>query len=244
MQAAREMPEDRRRRLAVRLQEVQGRIDAAARRAGRRGVDVQLVAVTKELPWTCVEEAWACGLTRFGENRPEALAERLRRQQDAPMQPGWHLIGSLQSRKIKFVPADIALVHSVARAKTGALLARLGARAQRRIPVLLQVNPVGDPSKRGVALEDAEALAQALAPLSGLALQGLMAMMPLQADERTLRRGFAATRQTLEALRRALPDSPWRHLSMGMSQDFEIAVEEGATIVRVGTSLFGPRPAG
>lgn len=228
--------------LPARIEAVARRIETSARRSGRPPEAVQLVAVTKTLPWPLIQGAWECGLRHFGENRPEALAERLGTSQLQLPDLRWHLIGTIQSRKIRHIPGDVALVHSVDRLRIGVRLARLGEQAGRSIPILIQVNPSGEAAKHGVSLADAEALAQELGALPNLEVQGLMAMMPFQADEATLRRLCTAMRRKLDDLRQALPGLPWQHLSMGMSQDFEIAIEEGATIVRVGTAIFGHRP--
>ncbi len=227
--------------LAERAAQVQQRIAESCHKAGRPAAEVKLVAVSKTVPDTLVRQAVECGLRCLGENRPEALAARLAKPLLQDLAVEWHLIGPLQSRKVRLVPAGIGMIQSVDRLKTARLLSQLGQRLHRRFPILLQVNPAQEASKQGLPLAEVEAMAIAMSALPGIEIQGLMAMTPYGAPEIALRQYFGDTRETMEALRARLPQIPWRHLSMGMSQDFKIAVEEGATIVRVGTAIFGPR---
>ncbi len=227
--------------LAERAAQVRQRIAESCRKAGRSAAEVKLVAVSKTVPDTRVRQAVECGLRCLGENRPEALAARLAHPLLQNLDIEWHLIGPLQSRKVKQVPACIGMIQSVDRLKTATLLSQLGTRLHRRFPILLQVNPAQEASKQGLPLAEVETMALAVSALPGVEMQGLMAMTPYGAPESDLRRYFGDTRNALETLRSRLPQIPWQHLSMGMSQDFEIAVEEGATIARVGTAIFGPR---
>lgn len=231
----------RRPGLSDRVAQVLQRIEDSCRRAGRPAAAVKLVAVSKTMPDALVRQAAACGIGCLGENRPEALAARLENPELQALAVEWHLIGPVQSRKVKLVPAGIGLIHSVDRLKTAQLLSQHGRRLHRRLPILLQVNPAREASKQGLPLADVADMARAVSELPGIEVQGLMAMTPYGAPEGALRRYFGDTRDTLETLRARLPQIPWQHLSMGMSQDFEIAVEEGATIARVGTAIFGPR---
>lgn len=230
-----------RARLQSRVNAVRERLARAAEAAGRRPEDVTLVAASKTQPDAMVAAAFDCGVRHFGENRPEELARRDRVPALAERPIHWHLIGPLQSRKIKLLPANLTLIQSVDRLKTARLLADAGRRAGTPVPVLLQVNPAGEASKQGVALDEALPMAEAISQLEDLSPRGLMAMTPLGAGESELRALFAAVRSELERIQTSLPVPGWTELSMGMSQDFETAVQEGATIVRIGTSLFGPR---
>ncbi len=224
-----------------RIDDLRLRIENSVAKSGRPAAAVQLVAVAKTQPWTFVQAAYACGLRHFGENRPEALAQRMASaRQDTP-DLGWHLIGPLQSRKVRLLPPELQLVHSVDRLKTGTLLSAQGERQARRIPILIQVNPLQEASKQGLAPEQVPELAAALCQLPGLDVQGLMTMAPFGAPERVLRHVFGQVRELLPQLAQAFPAGNWRHLSMGMTADFETALEEGATIVRIGTAIFGPR---
>ena len=227
--------------LAERAAQVLQRIEESCRKAGRSSAEVKLVAVSKTMPDERVRQAAECGIRCLGENRPEALAARLANPLLQDLEIEWHLIGPLQSRKVRLVPACIGMIQSVDRLKTARLLSQLGQQLNRRLPLLLQVNPAQEASKQGLPLAEVEVMTIAMSALPGIEIQGLMAMTPYGSPEIALRRYFGDTRETMETLRARLPQIPWRHLSMGMSQDFEIAVEEGATIARVGTAIFGPR---
>lgn len=219
--------------VADRLADVRARLDAAAVRAGRRPSDVTLVAVSKTFDADAVREAAAAGQTDFGESRAQELvAKRAAVASDALR---WHFVGRLQRNKVRDVAGTVALVHAVDRA---ALAASLSQRARRRgvvQDVLVQVNAGDDPAKAGCAPQDTARLVAAVAELEGLRCRGLMTIPPLSGDPRPV---FAR----LRALRDAVADPGVAHLSMGMTSDFEVAVEEGATIVRLGEAIFGPRP--
>ncbi len=213
-----------------RLAEVRGRIDAAARTAGRDPAAVRLVAVSKRQPDAAVAEVLAAGQLDIGENY---VQEMLRRQADFP-EARVHLIGSLQSNKAKKA-ATAALVHGLDSERVARGLAA-GVEPGRRLGVLVQVNLAAEPQKAGVQPEQAEALLIAVAGFPELDPRGLTCIPP----EGDGRRWFAALARLAEELRARL-GSPLPELSMGMSADFEDAVLEGATLVRVGTALFGPR---
>jgi len=200
---------------------------------------VTIVAVTKGFGLDAVAAARAAGLTDLGENRVQEALEKL----DAPAGRGasWHLIGHLQRNKAKHVPGRFALVHSL---DSLALAVELDKRAAAlgggaRVRVLLQVNVAGEEQKSGCPPAEAPALAQRVAALPHLALEGLMTIAPFTEDEALLRRAFRGLRSLRDALKE---DGLWlATLSMGMSADYGIAVEEGATAIRLGTVLFGPR---
>ena len=200
---------------------------------------VTIVAVTKGFGLDAVAAARAAGLTDLGENRVQEALEKL----DAPAGRGasWHLIGHLQRNKAKHVPGRFALVHSL---DSLALAVELDKRAAAlgggaRVRVLLQVNVAGEEQKSGCPPAEAPALAQRVAALPHLALEGLMTIAPFTEDEALQRRTFRGLRSLRDALKE---DGLWlATLSMGMSADYGIAVEEGATAIRLGTVLFGPR---
>lgn len=226
------------------LLRVRERIAAAAARSGRDAAAVRVVAVTKGHPPAAVEAALAAGLRDIGENRVEEL------QRKVPLfEPGavtWHAIGHVQRRKAAGAARLAALIHSVDSVRLAAKLSRLGDAEGRRIPVLVQVNASGEATKGGfpAARDVDEALdgIAAVAALPGLSVGGLMTMAPFVADEAALRATFQRTRAVLEAAA-DIDGLAGRELSMGMSNDFEIAVEEGSTMVRLGTTLFGERAA-
>ncbi len=220
--------------LPERLAEVQGRLAAAVQRGGH-GQRVTLIAVTKTFGIEAVEAAWGAGIHDVGENR---VQEALSKMVDVKVPVRWHLIGHLQRNKAKAADA-FYLVHSMDSARLAeALHARGLARAQP-IDVLVQVNVAGEGSKSGWAPEDVPAEAERLIDLPGVRVRGVMVMAPLDAPEAVLRATFAGARTARAVLEMA--GHPATELSMGMSNDYEIAVEEGATMVRVGTALFGER---
>lgn len=236
------------------LAEVRERIAEAAARAGRAPEDVRLVAVTKTFPVEAVLAAWACGQREFGENRPRQAVGKILRVLELleGERPIWHMIGHIQRRKVRWVVEYYDWVHSVDRPAVAEKLSRLAADAEREIPILLECNVSGEASKFGYDLagwekdEDVRerffAAVEALLALPALRVEGLMTMAPLADDPETVRPVFASLRRLRDALRARFPQVAWPHLSMGMSDDFEVAVEEGATLVRIGRAIFGARP--
>ena len=238
--------------IAENLTRVHERIAEAALRAGRDPAQVTLVAVTKTRPVEAIVAAYEWGVRHFGENRPEegdakipavnaALGER----------PTWHMIGHIQSRKARLVVADFDYIHSVDRLKIARRLNRFAQESGRVLPVLLECNISGEEAKFGFEVHGWEqdaprrerffAAVEEILALPGLAVQGLMTMAPLSDDPETTRPVFAGLRGLLDALRERFPAADWRHLSMGMSDDFTVAVEEGATLVRIGRAIFEQR---
>jgi PLP dependent protein len=222
--------------LPARLREVRDRIDVAAKRGGHNQ-RVTVVAVTKTHGPEAVEAAVEAGLRDVGENR---VQEALKKMDAVHSAVRWHLIGHLQRNKTKHV-ARFDLVHSIDSSRLADAVNEVGCQANRPVDVLLQVNVVGEASKGGYELETMPAEGERILTHKGLRVRGVMAMAPLDADEQTLRQVFAGARQVREAL--AAAGHPATELSMGMSNDFEVAVEEGATLVRLGTVLFGVRDA-
>lgn len=222
--------------LPERLREVRDRIDAAVQRGGHRQ-RVTVVAVTKTHGPEAVDAALHAGLQDVGENR---VQEALKKMDAVRGAVRWHLIGHLQRNKAKHA-TRFDLVHSIDSPRLADAVNEVGCQANRPIDVLVQVNIVGEETKGGFALETLQAEGERLRGSSGLRVRGVMAMAPLDADERTLRRVFAGARQARETLLEF--GHAATELSMGMSNDFEVAVEEGATLVRLGTILFGAREA-
>ena len=220
--------------LAERVREVRERIDAAVRRGGH-GQEVTLVAVTKTHGPDALQAAWDTGLRDIGENK---VQEALEKMDVLPLPFRWHLIGHLQRNKVKYL-SRFQLLHSLDRPALADAVHALGAGA-RPIEALLQVSVVGEETKGGHAVADVAAEADRLRAMTGVRLRGVMTMAPFGADEAVLRRVFQGARAAREAVR-AAGHADAVHLSMGMSDDYEIAVEEGATMVRLGTVLFGTR---
>jgi hypothetical protein len=222
-----------------RLDEVRGRIARAAARAGRDPESVVLVGVVKTVPAEAVREALALGLRDLGENRvQEAEAHVAAVGRDAAR---WHMIGHLQRNKAGRAVELFDRVHGLDSEELAGSLSRRAVAAGRRLPVLVEVNVSGEATKFGVAPASLAKLLERVAGLPGLALEGLMAVGPAVVRPEEARPGFARLRTLRDTAERNL-GLRLRELSMGMSGDFEVAVEEGATLVRVGTALFGERP--
>jgi len=220
--------------LRDRVAEIRERI-AVARSRGGHGQQVQIVAVTKTHGPDAVDAAAAVGITRIGENRvQEAVAKMSQTTADVE----WHLIGHLQRNKVKHIGA-FAMLHSLDSMRLAHEVNDFAVRNGRSVRALVQVNASGEMTKGGFAASEVPAVASELANMRGLEVLGAMTMAPYEADERTLRTLFAQTREVGRVLREA--GHPATELSMGMSGDYEIAVEEGATLVRLGTILFGAR---
>jgi PLP dependent protein len=241
--------------VARNLQHVRERIAEAAVKSGRALDDVTLVAVSKTRSVEEIVTAYRADVRHFGENRVregvakmpgvrEALA-------DADVELTWHMIGHIQSRKAELAAAHYDYVHSVDRLKIARYLDRFAVEGGFTLPVLLECNVSGEASKYGFNLpegaRDGEwraaffAQAEEILTLPHLSVHGLMTMAPFVDDPETVRPVFADLRSLLDALRERFPDRDWRHLSMGMTNDFVVAVEEGATMVRIGRAIFGER---
>jgi len=219
---------------------VEERIAAACRRSGRRREDVRLVAVSKMHPAESIRAAFAAGLRDFGENRVQEAASK--RQTLADLGATWHLVGHLQSNKARMARDLFDWVHSLDSMRLAEKLAQAAASGGMRLPVLIEVNLGEETSKAGVQAAEAAALAEQIAPLETLELRGLMVIPPFFEDPEGVRPFFRQLRALAgEIENRNLPNVSMRELSMGMSNDFEVAVEEGATMVRVGTAIFGKR---
>lgn len=238
-------PEDDEPSLAERLAVVRARIAQAAARAGRNPAEITLVAVSKTKPFAMIAELAAAGQVDFGENRLEELWEKVgeaERQHVTGVR--WHVIGTIQSRKSRLAVGPFALIHSVDTPKLAERLNRDAAAAGQRVAVLLEVNVSGEETKHGFTPEELASQLPELLVLPALHIQGLMTMAPLEEEAEAARPVFRRLRLLLDDLRSRFPQGDWRHLSMGMTNDFEVAIEEGATIVRVGTAIFGKREMG
>jgi pyridoxal phosphate enzyme (YggS family) len=222
--------------LPAKLAAVRESIERARQRGGF-GQTVTIVAVTKTYGPDAPLAAWQAGLRDVGENRVQEAVAKMA-QVDAPLR--WHLIGHLQRNKVKQLDG-FQLVHSMDSARLADALSAYAVERERPLEVLVQVNVSGEGTKGGYEPSSLSAEAERLRTLSGLVVRGVMTMAPFDADVATLRRVFSGARRCGEVLRAA--GHPATELSMGMSGDYEIAVEEGATLVRLGTVLFGARPA-
>jgi pyridoxal phosphate enzyme (YggS family) len=224
---------------AAALQSVRARVTRAVETAGRAPDSVRLLAVSKLQPVTMVRQAAAAGQVDFGENYVQEGCDKVAALADVPSLQ-WHFIGQLQGNKTREVAEHFDWVHTVDRSRVAA---RLSAQRPTHLPplqVLLQVSLADEPGKGGVAPEEAAALATSVAALPRLQLRGLMCIPPPVNDFEEQRRPFRQLRELLQALQSA--GHALDTLSMGMSDDLEAAIREGATIVRVGTAIFGRRP--
>jgi pyridoxal phosphate enzyme (YggS family) len=229
--------------LALALAEIRQRVAEAAERAGRDPSAVRLVAVTKTIPASTIQLAYDLGLRDFGENRVQEAREK--REALALPEARWELIGQLQTNKAARAVALFDRVQSVDRLAIAEALETRAAQAGRVLPVLLEVNVAGEASKSGFSPAEVVEAARKIAALPHLRPEGLMTVAPLMADHEAVRPVFRALAQLREALRERVPlgpDGGWPHLSMGMSDDYPVAIEEGATIIRLGRALFGARP--
>lgn len=226
---------------------VRERIAAAEQRAGRVG-EVTLVAVSKTQPAETVAAAYRAGLHIFGENRVEEAgpkAETVQRllagreaAEAASAAIEWHMIGHLQSRKAAAIFPWAAMVHSVDTVKLAGRLSR-SVPAGQTLPILLEVNVSGEANKAGFRPEEVLAAVEAIVALPVLRIDGLMTMAPIVEQPEQARPVFRGLRCLRDELTRQVPALPWTHLSMGMTDDFEVAIEEGATLVRIGRAVFG-----
>ena len=223
--------------IADNLAAVQERIAAACDRAGRAPEDVQLVAVGKKFPAPIIHEAADCGLTLFGENRVQEAKAKI---PDCPGHLRWHFIGNLQTNKCRDAVALFDFLHAVDSLHLAAELNKRCEQAAKVMPVLLEVNVSGEGSKHGFTPESAAAAMEAFFEFPQLEIHGLMTMAPFTRQPENARPYFQKLRELKSACEARL-GAPLPDLSMGMSGDYEIAIEEGATIIRLGTTLFGPR---
>ena len=231
--------------IAERWHAVKARVAAACERAGRPVDEVTIVAVSKTQPVEAIRAAAAAGAVDFGENYAQELASKAAELAAAPplAPPGairWHFIGRLQRNKAKLVAGRVALVHAVDSIELAEEIARRAGAASQ--PILLAVNLAGEVTKGGVIAAAAPAIAGALAGIAGTSLDGLMTMPPPSDDPEASRPHFEALRALRDRLRDEL-GRPLPVLSMGMSHDYEVAIACGATHVRIGTAIFGARPA-
>ena len=216
---------------------IQQRIQAACDRAGRDAQSVMLLAVSKTHPAEAIGDALRCGQVFFGENKMQEAKAKI------PSSPGrarWHFIGHLQSNKVRDAVELFEMIQSVDGLSLAQEISKRCGQASKEMPVLLEVNLAGESSKFGYNPERLLAELKQLNSLPRIALQGLMTIPPYSTDSEKARPHFRRLRE-LKSQCEDLLGAPLQHLSMGMSGDFEIAIEEGATIIRVGTALFGPR---
>lgn len=219
--------------LRSRIDEVRTRIRTAAQSCGRDSDSIRLIAVSKTYPVAVIREAAACGLTAFGENRVQELVPKM---EAGPADAEWHMIGTLQTNKIKYLALRVDWIDSVPSVKALEEIEKRAAAAGRVIKVLIQVNISDEDQKSGCEPGDLPALLAAAAGMPHVDVRGLMGIASLEADLDVVRPQFRALRELRDA-----HFGPAAELSMGMSHDMEVAIQEGATMVRIGSSIFGQR---
>jgi pyridoxal phosphate enzyme (YggS family) len=242
--------------LAEKLDEVNDRIAAACEKAKREPREITLIAVTKTAAPEQIRELLQLGVGDLGESRVQQLtqramqlnefhARRVQHGDEAVAQKlRWHMVGHLQRNKVKQLLPVVSLVHSIDSLRLAEELDQQSAKIERRLPVLLQVNASEEPQKYGVAVGAAVHLAEQMDGMPNLQIMGLMTMAPLDASEQVTRHCFARTREIFEEMKwHKIGGTSLKHLSMGMSDDFESAIAEGSTMLRIGTLLFGGNKA-
>jgi pyridoxal phosphate enzyme (YggS family) len=242
--------------LAEKLRDVQERIAAAAEAAKRDPKSVTLIAVTKTAAPEQIREIIQLGITDLGESRVQVLIQRagqinefyqrraVHGSDPAAPKLRWHMIGHLQRNKVKAVLPVVSVIHSIDSLRLAEELETQCAKLERKVPVMLQVNASEEAQKFGVAVGAAVHLAEQIDSMPHLQLIGLMTMAPLGAEEKEIRTCFSRTREIFDEMKwHKIGGTALRHLSMGMTNDFELAIAEGATMVRIGTLLFGGKPS-
>ena len=221
------------------IEAVEERICSACKRAGRDRSEVRLICVTKTKPVEMLQEAYEAGQRDFGENKVQEIC---RKKPDLPSDIRWHMIGHLQRNKVRQLIGQTAMIHSVDSLRLAETISAEAVKAGIRIPVLIEVNMAGEESKFGLAKEDVEELVRAAAALEGIQISGLMTIAPYTEDPETNRPYFAGLRElAVDIGQKCIDNVSMSVLSMGMTGDFEVAIEEGATHIRVGTGIFGER---
>lgn len=224
------------------LQQVRERIALACARSGRSTDEVKLVAVSKFKPVSDIEEAIAAGQIVFGENRVQELCDKYDALRESGYRPKWHLIGHLQRNKVKYIIDKAAMIHSVDSLRLAQQISEEASKTGVVMPVLLEVNVAREESKFGFFTEEVTPAVQEIAKLPGLRVKGLMTIAPFVTDPEDNRTYFKKLYELCVDIRsKNIDNIEMTDLSMGMTGDYEVAVEEGATLVRVGTGIFGSR---
>ena len=229
--------------LAINIAAVRAQIAEAAQRVGRQPEEIILVAVSKTKPLELVKIAYELGITHFGENRVQEALPKIAAFH--PLDVRWHMIGHLQTNKARKVVGQFDCIHSIDSLHLAETLnhhvASFNLTGGQRQPVLLQINISGETSKEGIAPDMVISSACQIATLEHLEIQGLMTIAPLVDNPEKVRPVFRSLRELRDRLQEEVPECSWQHLSMGMTDDYQVAIEEGATIVRIGRAIFGER---
>ena len=223
------------------IEAIEKRMQSAALRAGRQPNDVQLLAVTKTVDIERINASLEYGVRHIGENKAQEYQQKRNLLKSGVF---WHFIGQLQSNKVKYIIKDVYMIHSLDRPSLAVEIDRQAKREGRVIPVLLEVNVAAEERKGGLLLNEVKDFVDYAASLPNLSVQGLMTVAPMAEDPEEVRPVFRALRTLGETIRNCrIPRVDMRYLSMGMSGDFEVAIEEGANWVRIGQAIYGRREA-
>ncbi len=221
------------------LNNVEDRIRKACIRAGRSRDDVLLVAVSKTKPIEMIQEIYDAGIRDFGENYPQEIRDKV---PALPEDIRWHMIGRLQTNKIKYVVRSTCMIHSVDSVHLAEEISKAAVKCNRVMPVLVEINMAKEPSKGGIFPEDSESFIRQIAPFPGITVRGLMTIAPYTENPEGNRMYFRNMKKlSVDIATKNIDNVNMCDLSMGMTGDYEVAIEEGATIIRVGTGIFGAR---
>ena len=225
--------------VAENLEQVRKNIELACRKAGRDPKEVTLISVSKTKPVSMLQEAYDAGSRDFGENKVQEIMDKV---PQLPSDIRWHMIGHLQRNKVKYIVDKVALIHSVDSVRLAEEIHKEAMKIGRRVPVLIEVNVAGEETKFGVAPEEVEELIRKIAPFEGIEVQGLMTIAPFVTNPEENRQYFNRLKQlSVDISHKNIDNINMNVLSMGMTGDYEVAIEEGASFVRVGTGIFGER---
>lgn len=224
------------------ITEITKRVEQA-KKYSRYSQDVTVIAVSKTKPIEAIEEALNCGATEFGENRVQELKHKFEYVNEMNYNNiKWHMIGRLQKNKVKYVVGMVHLIHSVDNIELASEIQRLAEKRKVVSNILLQINVSGEKSKAGVKVKEVHALVDEILNYSNINIQGLMTMAPYTKDQKVLHQVFAKAKKTFDELKSEYQKQcDFKHLSMGMTNDFEIAIQEGSNMVRIGRAIFGDR---
>ncbi|NLL17759.1 MAG: YggS family pyridoxal phosphate-dependent enzyme [Clostridia bacterium] len=225
--------------VAANIAALRQRIAIAAEQAGRKPEEIELIAVTKTVDVPRIREAMAEGITSLGENRVQELTAKY---EEVGPEANWHLIGHLQTNKVKYIVDKVALIHSLDRMSLARELSKRAQAISRVVPVLVQVNIAEEESKFGLYRDEVIPFIEEVRSMPGLKIQGLMTIAPLTGDPEEVRPVFRSLKElAVEIGNMGFPEVEMRYLSMGMTNDFEVAIQEGANMIRVGSGIFGER---
>jgi pyridoxal phosphate enzyme (YggS family) len=225
------------------VEDVRARIAQAARKAGRSPEEITLIGVTKTIDIARIEELLDCGINAIGENRVQELLQKYDSFTGRAIPPAWHLVGHLQTNKVKYIIDKVDMIHSVDSIKLAQEIDRHAKRIEKRVDILIEINVGAEESKFGIEPKDLDKFSDEIVKLTNIRLKGLMTVAPFVEKSEENREIFKKMRLLLIDIAGKIGNNGKCELSMGMTNDYEVAVEEGATMIRIGTGLFGARDA-